>query len=172
MQLEITLEAQVQRVDFQADPRRFPLPPAVGEDPTRPRCVVRHARLRAQVAPGLGEGGGKACVQGMPAQPEGGRRQLLEARGLPVNEPGDFAMVQGIGQDRPELQARYRGGGKTGDEFAANAVPGVGAGLMKRDRHACPAQCEAERQPGQSAPDDFNGLQGIHERPRRTATIR
>ena len=92
------------------------------------------------------------------------------AVGPGTDEPGDFAVVERIGQERREAEARDRGRREPGDKFAANAVARIVAGFEDRDRHTGSAQREAEGKSGQAAADNFDGTSGRHGR--RTATRR
>ena len=115
--------------------------------------------MLTQFAAGRGECGGQSCVKGVPAQAEGGSRQLLDARRVAVNKPGDLPVRQGVVEMRTELQAGDGRGGKSRDKLTADAVAGIGAGLVEGDRYTLAAQGKPEGQAGQAAADDINGLE-------------
>lgn len=75
---------------------------------------------------------------------------------------------RGVGEKRIELETRASLRGKTGDEFAADAMTGVIAGFEKRDLDTGATEGDPETQTGETAADDFDGAAGFHGR--RTAT--
>ena len=62
-----------------------------------------------------------------------------------------------IGQNLLQPQADDRGVVRAGNEFAADAVAGIIGRLEDRHGHPGPAQSEAEREPRETAADDFDG---------------
>ena len=104
---------------------------------------------------------------------------MATAQGGPVI-PSDLGVVAGIGEKGSESEFFDGGGVESGDEFAADPVAGVVAGLVQRDGHGGVAEGETEGKPGEAAADDNDrvgvllhgagGGSGGHGR--RMATIR
>jgi hypothetical protein len=115
------------------------------------------------------ERGRKPRIQHVAAKPQRRGRQALQADRRAGKVPGHFPMPQGVGEHRAQPKARNRGRSQAGDKFAADAVTRITAGFGQRHRDAFAAQRDAQGEPGQSAPDDFNGPQAHG---RRMATMR
>src|SRR5205085_47588 len=115
------------------------------------------ARVRVQRTTRRDERFSQTRIEKVTAEPECGGRKFLETRRLIAQEPCDFAMLQRAFEKRREPKSRNRSWRESRDELAAHAVPRIIAGFEKRHGYRSPAQSKTEREPGQSAADDFNG---------------
>ncbi len=170
VEFEIAGERETARVDFQADPSRVAPTATVGEDAAGLRGEIGRAGVGAEFAAGGDEGGGEAGVEGVAAEAEGGRGEALKADRSFAVKPRDLVMVKRVGEKRREAEAREGGGGEAGDEFAADAVAWIAAGLEENDGDVFPAEGETEREPREAAANNLNGPGGVHAR--RVATMR
>jgi hypothetical protein len=157
MKFEVAGQRKAMDVELETEPRRFAAGAAVGEHAARLRRYVGGAGLGSQIAAGRDKGVGEPGVEGVTAEAEGGRGELLDADESRAVIPCDLAMGTGVGEHQRKLKTVDRGRRKAGDKVAADAMARVTAGVEKRDGHFRPAESEAEGQSGEATPDNLNG---------------
>ncbi len=164
MHFEIARERKIAGVDFKADPLSRGATAAGGENAAWGVGERGETCASAKLAAGGDKRVGESVIEGVAAQPEGGRREFLDTRKRGASEPGDIVVERGIGEKRIELEAVARLRRETGDEFAADAVARVVAGFENGDVDSGATEREAEAETREPAADDFDGTEGSHER--------
>ena len=167
VQFEVVGQRQSAKVLFEAHPGRTGRGASTAsQHASGPRGCVG-AVSGDEFAAEPGELGGQGGVEPVTAEAEGGIGKLQPERGpaglVPDNATGRACAAQRAGEVQGLLGILVQ----RGDEFAADPVTRIVAGLADGHGQAPVPQGDAERQTGESAADDFDRPRRFHPERRR-----
>ena len=134
MDFEVFRDLELSHMDFESDPERSMPDLSHRHDPARLR-LLGSARVRVKRAACGHERIGQAPIERIPAYPESRLRKRQWRQAAPADMIVRRSVEMGIGEDLPQSEALDRRSGQAREEFPANPVAGIPAGLKKRCWH-------------------------------------
>ena len=170
--LEVADQYEVPHMHLQTDPRLAVGLSSRAENPAGWRLALRYPGAGLKVSAGRNKRRGQASIEGVTADPPGGRGQGKRAERLLAKMIGRRAMRVGIAKNLTQPEPCDGAVARAGNEFAAHAMARIAARLEDCHRNTGSAQRKPQREPGGATADDFDGERAVQKHPYATARIR